>query len=266
MKQYWAPNQPIEVSPMSSKYRIPFHFHALGHVFSARFQRPFDHVIEAQAATSLPSIGGHASAAVQNFRAHHFVSFRAGHSHVSGSWVDDDTVVTSTTSTIEGLNVLNVITADRIVARLTSEGKRGRKEAHIIALGSEFENLRIAGHPVKVILRHDLFLKCAVFEDLRKLVATDAKSGKITATEDGVALCSLVDKIETDLPGVEKNGHILRIPHFGQISIAEVFAVPGTRTLTMLRLHLGSPDAGQGTVCEVLSEGQPMPPIPGGTP
>jgi len=245
---------------MSPQTRIPFHFHALGHAFSAKFHRPFDHVIEAQAATSLPSIGGHANARVENFRAHHFVSFKAGHTHVSGSWVDDETVVTRATATLEGLNILDFITADRIVARLTSEGKRGKKESYIIAVGSEFENLRIAGHPVKVTLRHDLFLKCAVFEDLRKLIAEDKKSGKITATEDGVALCSLVDKIETDLPGLEKNGHILRIPHFGVISLAEIFAVPGTRTLTMLRLKIGSPDAGVATGAEVLSQGQPMPP------
>jgi hypothetical protein len=177
--------------------------------------------------------------------------------------VDEDTVVTAATATIEGLNILDFITADRIVARLTSEGKRGKKEAHIIALGSEFDNLRIGGHAVKITLRHDLFLKCPVFEDLRKLIASDKKSGKIAATEEGVALCSLVDEIETDLPGVEKRGHILRVPHFGEIALGEVFAVPGTRTLTMLRLKLGSPDAGTATAAEVLSEGQPMPPVGG---
>lgn len=245
---------------MSSKHHGPFYFHAVGHAFSAKFCRPFEHVIEAQAATSLPTIGGHANARVENFKEHHFVSFRHAHTHVSGSWQDEETVVTHATSTVEGLNILNFITADRIVARLTSEYRRGRKEAHIIAIGSQFDNLRIAGHAVKVILRHDLFLKCPVFEDLRNFIARDKENGKIAATEDGVALCSLVEKIETDLPGLEKNGHILRIPHFGEVSVAQVFATPGTRILTMLRLNLGSPDQGLGTVCEVLSEGQPPPP------
>jgi hypothetical protein len=64
------------------------------------------------------------------------------------------------------------------------------------------------------------------------------------------------------LPGAQITGHILRIPHFGEISLAEVFAVPGTRTLTMLRLKLGSPDAGLLTGAEVLSQGQPWPPTP----
>jgi hypothetical protein len=249
---------------MKSENRSHFYFHAVGHALSAKFHRPFDHVIEAQAATSLPTIGGHANAHVENFRAHHFATFRAAHTHVSGSWMDDDTVVTKADTTIEDLNILNFITADRIVARLTSEYRRGKKEAHIIALGSQFDNLRIAGHEVKVILRHDLFLKCPVFEDLQKLIANDKNSGKVSVTQDGVALCSLVEKIETDLPGLEKNGHILRIPHFGEISIGQVFATAGTRILTMLRLNLGCPDCGLATVCEVLSEGQPPPPTGGG--
>ena len=245
---------------MADKPHIPFHFHALGHAFSARFHRPFECAVEAQAATSLPSIGGHASSHVLDFQAHHFVSFKHGHTDVSGSWMDEDTVVTKSTAIVEGLNLLDFITADRIVARLTAEGKRGKKETHIIALGSEFHNLRIAGYPVEVILRHDLFLDCPTFEDLRKFIAADKKSGKITATEDGVALCSLVDKIETDLPGAKAKGHLLFIPHFGEISFAEVFAVPGTRTLTMMRLKLGSPDGGTATVSETLSQGQPIPP------
>jgi hypothetical protein len=247
---------------MSPDQHIPFHFHALGHALSAKFHRPFDHVIDAQAATSLPSIGGHANARVENFRAHHFASFKVGHTHVSGSWVDEKNVFTRTTATLEGLNILDFITADRVVARLTSEGKHRQKETHIIAIGSEFENLRIAGHPVKVTLRHDLFLKCPMFDDLRKVVASDKNSGKIARLEDGVALCSLVEKIETDLPGVEIKGHTLTIPHFGVVALAEVFAVPGTRTLTMIRLKLGSPDAGQLTGAEVLSQGQTWPPPP----
>jgi hypothetical protein len=176
--------------------------------------------------------------------------------------VEDAAVVTLTTATLEGLNILDFITANRVVARLTSEGKLGQKEAHIIAIGSEFDNLRIGGRPVKVTLRHDLFLSNPTFEDLRKVIASDKNSGKIVSTEDGVALCSLVEKIETDLPGAEIKGHTIRVPHFGVIALAEVFAVPGTRTLTMIRLHLGSPNGGQLTGAEVLSQGQPWPPPP----
>jgi hypothetical protein len=247
---------------MNIEQRIPFHFHALGNAFSGTFDRPFLHEIPAQAATSLPSIGGHARARVENFRAHHFVSFKTGHTHVSGSWMDDKTVVTEANATIEELNILEFLTARRVVARLTSEGKHGQKEAHIIALGSEFDDLRIAGHPVKVTLRHNLLLDSATHEDLRKAVASDKDSGRMVGTQDGAILCSLVEKIETSLPGAVIRGHILKVPHFGEIALAEILSVPGTRTLTMIRLKLGSPSGGLAAGPEVLSQGQPMPPLP----
>jgi|HubBroStandDraft_1064217.scaffolds.fasta_scaffold43614_2 hypothetical protein len=248
---------------MSSQDRIPFHFHALGHAFSAHFVRPVDVPIAAQAATSLPTIGGHAHAHVENISFPRLVSFKLGAAHVSGSWQDEKTVTTSATSLIEGVNLLDFLTADRIVARLTAEYTRHTtlREAHIIALGSYFDNLRLGGYEVKVTLRHDLLLNSKTFADLRKKLAGDEKSGKMTQTENGVALCSLVEKIETGLPGVEVHGHILRVPHFGEIALAEVFAVPGSITLTMVRFQLGSPDAGLGTIVEASTNGQPMPPV-----
>ncbi len=246
---------------MSTQNHIPFHFHALGNAFSGTFHRPFAHVIPAQAATSLPSIGGHATARVENFRSDHFVFFKAGHAHVTGSWQDEKTVVTSATAALEGLNILEFITADRVVARLTSEGRHGQDETHIIALGSEFDNLRIGGHDVKVTLRHKLLLQSPTHADLLKAVASDKDSGKIVGTGNGATLCSLVEKIETSLPGAEIKGHTIRVPHFGTIALAEVLAVPGTRTLTMIRLKLGSPFAGIAAGPEVLSQGQPMPPV-----
>ena len=141
---------------MTEKEHGPFYFHAVGHAFSAKFCRPLQHVIEAQAATSLPTIGGIGNARVENFRSHHFVSFREAGTHVSGSFQDEETAVTEATTSIEDLNILNVVTADRIVARLTSEYRKGKKEAHILAAGSHFDNLRINGHDVKVTYRHSI--------------------------------------------------------------------------------------------------------------
>ena len=245
---------------MSARPRIPFHFQAQAHAFSGTFQHPFVYSIEAQAATSLPTIGGHTSSRVENFCADHLVRFAAAHCYVSGGWQDDEIVTTHSTAAIEGLNILDFVTADRIVAHLTSELHRGEVEGHIVALGSTFDGLKIGGHDVKVTLRHDLLLECKDFDSLRKRVAKDKKPGKISATTDGVALCSLVEEIKTDLPGVEKSGHILRIPHFGEIAVAEVFAAFGTRTLTMLRLELGSPTSGTATVAESTTNGLPPPP------
>ncbi|MGB7282708.1 MAG: hypothetical protein WBE13_10635 [Candidatus Acidiferrum sp.] len=252
---------------MSTREHIPFHFHAEGHAFSAHFVRPVDVPIGAQAATSLPTVGGHGHAHVENFHVPRLVSFRSGTTHVSGSWQDDKTVTTSATTVLEGVKLLDYLTADRIVCRLTAEYTRHttNREGHIIALGSHFENLRLGGHEIKVTLRQELLLNSRTFADLRNNLAGDVKSGKMTVIDGGVALCSLVEKIETDLmglPGVEIRGHILRIPHFGEIALAEVFAEPGTITLTMVRFNLGSPDSGVGTMAEARTNGQPMPPVP----
>jgi hypothetical protein len=156
---------------------------------------------------------------------------------------------------------------DKIVSRLTAQYTTHTtiKDSHILALGSHFENLRLGGHEVKVTLRHDLLINSKTFSELKDNLRDDKKPDKRTVVEDGVALCSLVEKIEVDstlrkLKGFEIDGHIIRVPHFGEIALAELFAEPGALTLTMLRFKLGSPDGGGGTGGETGTNGKPMPP------
>jgi hypothetical protein len=247
---------------MSSHHRIPFHFHALGHAFSGEFRHPGRHLIDAQAATSLPTIGGHAVAHSDNFHFEDFVAFKSAHTHVSGRKIDAETFKTHATSIIEDLNILDVVTADRIVSRLTSTHNPAHPEGHIIADGSEFHNLRIAGHAVRVILRHNLLVECRGFQDLRNHVEKGNESGRRFARNEGVVICSLVERIETDLPDVNPRHHVIKVANFGTISLAEVFAEPGARTLTMMRLELGSPHVADLTVTETSTNGQPPPILP----
>jgi hypothetical protein len=241
---------------MSPKPRIPFHFHAEGHALSGEFRHPGRSLIEAQASVSLPTIGGHARAHVDHYFHSDFVSFRTAHTEVSGRWVDEETVLTTATSIIEDLSILQIVTADRIVSRLTSTHKRGDPEGHIVAVGSDFHNLRVHGQELKVTLRHKLLTDSKTFERLRKAVASD----KDAVIDDGVAICSLVERIDTDLPGVDPRKHIFRVPNFGKIALAEVFAEHGRRVLTMIRLELGSPHIADITVTEASTNGKPVPP------
>ena len=246
---------------MSLEQEKRFYFHAQGHAFSGQFFRPVCVPVEAQASVSLPTIGGHAHARAESLYIPRLVSFQSAHSHVSGSEVDG-TYTTQVTTTIERLRILDFLTADRITARLTSERRLEDKESHILAFGSAFENLRIGGYEVKVILRLELFVKCKTHADLVKEVASDAKSGKIshTSRRTGATVCSLVERIETDFPGVDKKKHILEIPHFGVISLAEVYAEPDCRRiLTMLGLKLGSPDGANLLAAQAGSNGQTWP-------
>jgi len=236
-----------------AKYQpLRYHFHASGYALSGHFHRPVEVPIPAQASLALPIEGGSAHSGVDKFEIPRLAAFGSAQTHLSGSFQDEDTATTSVTVVVGGLRILDFLTVDQMVTRLTAEYKFDKKnnESHIIAVGSHFDGLRLGGFDVKVTLRHDLLINAKTFADLQKSVKNDAKSEKIAFFKDEVLLCSLVEKIETDLdkvPGVEIEGHVIKIPHFGEVALAEVFAGRGTRTLTMLRFHLGSPDGGGGT-------------------
>jgi hypothetical protein len=248
---------------MAHLYRVPFLFHAHGHALSGGFRHPLFSLIPSQASAALSTIGGHATAQVENFHHQDFVRFKSAHTHISGKRRRDETFVTHASTVIEGLNILGMLTAERIVSRLTSIHSPKEPEGHIIAEDSRFEGLKINGEDVKVILRHDLLVKCKTFDDLTKGIAGDKKSGKIVAHDKDrqVAICSLVEKIETKLKGVDPKQHLIEVKNFGKIFLAELLAEPGTRTLTMLRLELGSPHVADITAAQATTNGQPMPPV-----
>ena len=264
---------------MAANPRRTFHYHANAHVLSGRFTRPIQHLIEVQGASSLPTIGGHGKAHVEDFRLGHFVSVKRGYTHVSGSLQEKDEKTyhtTLVTSVAEGVNILDVITADRIVGRFASSFSfdDNDTEPQFTFVGSKFENLQIAGCGTKIELNFDLFEKIPTFEDAIKEFKKRPELGKIAdealevdgrASDQkphGAILCSIVDvkKLETDCPGLKRKGHCLLIPKFGKLFLGEILMQHGRRTLTMLRFELGSPISGDGTIVQLDSNGQPWPP------
>src|SRR5262249_11129354 len=119
-----------------------FHYRACAHAFSGNITRPFQQSIDIQAPITLPSIGGHGQSRVENFQFREFFSFKKGYPLVSGSQEDDGSYNTLVTATVEGLNIFDVITADRIVARLHSKHKKDAPEGEVSLVGSKFENLK----------------------------------------------------------------------------------------------------------------------------
>jgi hypothetical protein len=260
--------------PMDSIHRT-YLYNAHGHALSGHIQRPFDQIIEVQAGMSLPTTGGYGASRAEKFRLKEVVSFEAASTQVSGSKKkEDNSHTTLVSTTIEGLNILDVVTADRVVARLASHHPPDEAEAHITLLGSHFENLRIAGCPVTLDLDHELFLRMDTFKavrkefesnsEFRKMAEDPIHTGQSQKLPDahGVLFCSLLKDVKTTCPGVKRRGHVLEVPQFGKIFIAEVVAEHGTRTLTMLRLELGSPTGGPITIANVQGNGQPVPPGP----
>jgi hypothetical protein len=249
-----------------------YHYNAHAHGFSAHVRRPVDQLIDAQAATSLPTIGGHGASRVDNFKFKELISFKSAYSYVSGS--QDPTTghyTTLVTATVEGLNIQDVVTADRLVARLATEHPADHPEPHIVFLGSKFENLEIAGCRVEVELDHEFFLRLDTFEAFRKELESNAQFRRIALDPfqtghaqkppeaHGVLLCSLIKEMKTACPGVTRHGHCFVVPYFGRVFLAEVLARHATRTLTMLRLELGSPVSNTATAAQVVGDGRPWP-------
>ena len=257
---------------MSPKPARTFHYHACAHAFSAHFTRPFHHQIDVQAQSALPVVGGHGHARVEGFEFRNFISFTKGYSHVSGGHqADDDSNNTLATAVLEGLNMLDVLTADRVVSRLYSKHPAGEREGNITWVGSKFENLRVAGCPVELELNHDVFEKLLTFKDaqtafekggdFRKIAEDPLCTGRKLkpADVDGVLLCSIVKKIKTDCPGVKVDGHSLYVQGFGRVFLGELLIKNGEKTLTMLRFELGSTTSGDGSGGGTKTNGRPYP-------
>lgn len=257
--------------PRDSAHKT-FLYHAHGHALSGLITRPINHVIEVQAGMSLPTIGGHGNSAASNFRFQEMISFRNAYTHVSGSVNDQDgSNTTQATTTIEDLNILDVVTADRVVARMSSERGPKDKESRILFLGSKFQNLRIAGNTTDVDLNHELFQRMDTFDGLKKEFKSNSEFRKMTEDPfqsgdkqklpdpEGVLLCSLVKDMKTSAAGVRKTGHGFDVPQFGKVYVGEVHVENHKRTLTMLRLELGSPVGGQLVVCQIQGNGMPWP-------
>jgi hypothetical protein len=279
-----------------------FHYHASAHALSGELTRPVQRVIEVQAGISLPSTGGVGSSHVENFRVDEVVSFKRGYSHVAGSVKEENGKkihTTHATATVEGLNILDVVTADRIVARLSSSFEEpppenpASNEGKVLLVGSKFENLSIAGYQVDVELDHELLsLELGTFaavrdslrakgSKLRQIAEETLKARRVNKTlpellaPEGVLLCSIVKEVHFKEPGFckpqeEKNKkkfiplgvqligrHAYHVVDFGDVFLSEVLCQHGRKTLTMLRVELGSPNGGGFIAAEATSNGEP---------
>ena len=268
-------------------------FRFRGSAFGAAGQitRPFHEVIEVQAATTLPQIGGHGTARSVDFRHRHILRFDVAHTQVTGSRYGserDDEAIYSTrvSSVIEGLNIADVITADRVVAMLvTTYGPGFGGEPSVNLVGTHFDNLRIGGVRIEVDLCTDIFDHHSTHKSLSEAYESGASEAmdrhpreggirrfidRLTLKEHpkkgdpkfapwitdhvheenklpqsrGATALSLVRGLNPEPLGVECCGHMLRVPGFGIIRLAELEIFKHTRVLTMVQVRMGSPCAG----------------------
>ncbi|HEY6292507.1 MAG TPA: choice-of-anchor P family protein [Terriglobia bacterium] len=206
-----------------------FLYHALASGVSGKITSPFQDLIEVQGASALPSTGGYSASRVESFRYKQILSLGAVTTLTVGSFSEQKrTYDTLVTATIEQLNILNVVTADRIVTRLASAQPEEGGPPRVSILGSLIENLNIAGYPLDIRPDPRPFEK---YERPRR-----------------VELRSLVDPPDLDEScgfRVDEDG-AFEVPQFGRLYLAEFLSTACYQSLTMLRVELGCPVATGG--------------------
>ncbi len=271
-----------------------FYYDADASSLGGFIEKPFQEIIPSRASVSLPAVGGYATTRTEAFNFKEIVSCRSAYTRVSGRTIEEGGPwSTQVTSVIEGLNILEILTAERIVAQISVEHSREGGPSRISFAGTHFGKLRVGGQDVCPMLNSNLFavgneadnvssrgtwpaLLNAGQEQARKLVQNVAESTDRNAYEwvlqrygwmeskrelqkDGCVLCSLVDGIEGTVPG-KTLSHFVEIPDFGRIFLGEILAFPRSIQLTMVRAELGCNVHGKISAAVAHINGSTMPP------
>jgi hypothetical protein len=258
-------------------------YHAEASALKGTLILPISQEIEPQVHAKLPEVGGYLTQRADLYRLESIISFRSAYSHVGGNLSDKTGGghTTLTTTVVEGLNVMEVVTADRIVGQMITEHPL-EGEGYIPSisfLGTRIENLRIAGQPVELVFDHDIFgpkpaddlpytsdagfvsrvnrqyerirqnknLPTAVQERYNRLSSTLGASEEVE--------CSLIDQVAGLIPGTI-SGNVITIPGFGTLTLAKLVVkhedpheqtkIPKKTTfdLTMIDFKLGCAASG----------------------
>jgi hypothetical protein len=267
------------------------YFHAEASSLGGFIDKPNQKAIPCQASASLPAVGGHATNRTEAFNFEGVVSCTSAYSRVSGRHLEEDgSPSTLVTSVIEGFNLLEVVTADRIVAQISMEHPAAGGPPIVSFTGSRFEGLKIGGHDASLTLNSSLLeggggaaareqINWPLFQktgrqQAAKLVKSAKSSGdtyqwvvdrygwmvpdREPETPESI-LCSLVDGVDPAVPG-KSFGHVLQIPNFGKVIFGEVLAFPAAVHLSMIRAELGSPTSGALSIGSVKGNGGTYPP------
>jgi hypothetical protein len=238
-------------------------YHAEAHVLSGELKRPIEQNIEKHAPVVLKDRrGGHLTRVAEDISIEGLISFKTGLTRVSGSKsLKHHGWVTLSTSILEGINVFEVITADRIVGQVSTEHPLGDGHTpHVTFLGTKFENLQAGGFDLTPTFNlgicgkkppedRSYFNERSFLEGIRdqtKAIAetselpkhvTEQYHRKLTHVNDLLEhfreparrgherkiTCSLVQGInKVPIPDLEAFGHVVVIPNFGTVTLGEI--------------------------------------------
>jgi len=242
--------------PKSQGVLVEYHeYHVDAQLVNAEFKRPAARKIEEQGFLSLEGESDRFFfQKAQPFNTNGLISYESGYTRVAGSKSDKHGWVTLATAVVEGLNILEVITADRIVAQVsTIHPPTDGHVPSVTFLGTRFEGLRVNGHLVEAKMSldicgskppHDrLYSEDTAFLDrveqqTKDIVSTGLPSPlgvqysnqlkQITGYKkppasyakgyESTVKCSVVKSVGA-IPSVKSYGNILHIPDFGYVAL-----------------------------------------------
>jgi hypothetical protein len=261
-----------------------FYFRASANALGGSLDSPQKKMVPAQASASLPAVGGHVTSRTDSCNCDEIACCRAAYTRVTGTNVEEDgSWATLSTSVIEGLNILDVVKADRVVAQVSVEHPADGGAPTFSLAGSHFDGLRLGGVEVTPTLNATLLgvglgdgIDWATFQKTGAnqavtMVKKAAKAGNAQWVLDrfnwmtqslktgSPVLCSLVDLIDPSVPG-RSFGHALEIPHFGKIFLAELVVDTTAIQLSMVRAELGCAHSGNINAAMSIVSGGTVPP------
>jgi hypothetical protein len=286
---------------MAASKRVHY-FHADASAFGGYFERPIEHTIAPQAPMSLSPSGGYGSARSENFRLEGVVSYKSASTQVSGrlSKKEGHGWVTLATATVEGLNVLDVVTADRLTAQVSTEHPLEGDNPRVTFLGTSFDNLKIAGCPIDIKLNFNIcdqgngngYPSEPCIEDDQFLARVADQYKRMTNAKNlpewvndrsipdwikeryewdseqsenaGSVLCSIVNEAAVregcDQFPGRPFGSVFEVPDFGRVFLGELFVDCNSYRLTTIRLEMGCSGEGSVSGPTAMTNGHTIPP------
>jgi hypothetical protein len=264
-------------------------------VLSGNLTLPVTQTIEPQAHSKLSPDGGYYNQTSEGYKLQSILTYDYAYSHVAGNKSTKPGAGwnTLTTTVIEGLNVLEIVTADRVVGQTLTQHPLVGYMPSISFLGTRFENLRIAGIPVEMEWDQEIFASTPandlpyaldpgvvsrVGSQYAHILANKNLSPKLqehynhlssTLGKSETIECSLVNRVAGLFPGTIA-GNTITIPGFGTITLGKVTVKhenpneskvykKTTLSLTMIDLKLGCVIAGEMAIGSGPSNGESQP-------
>lgn len=138
---------------MEANIKRVHYYHADTNALGGHIKTPFQQAVPVQAPLSLPPVGGYATARASAFQLQGVLSLAGAYTQVAGSVSEKNGAWTTVaTSVVEGVNIHDILTADRLVSQIATEHPREGYDPKVTFIGTRFDNLRIGGYPLDVAL------------------------------------------------------------------------------------------------------------------